>query len=108
VPPPFPRDNQGGPGFRVPMLVISPYSKIGNGSQGGYISNTVYEFGSIVRFIEDTFNLGRLGTTDGTSNSITDMLNFNQSPRTFHTIGSKYSREYFLRQKASKAPTDTE
>jgi phospholipase C len=108
VPPPFPRDNQGGPGFRVPMLVISPYSKIGNGSQGGYISNTFYEFGSIVRFTEDTFNLGRLGTTDGTSNSIADMFNFNQSPRTFQQIGSKYSREYFLHQKPSRGPVDSE
>ena len=38
----LPRDNQGGPGFRVPMLVVSPYVKIGSGTQGGYISNTVY------------------------------------------------------------------
>jgi phospholipase C len=108
VTPPFPRDNQGGPGFRVPMLVISPYSKIGSGSQGGYISNTVYGFGSIVRFIEDTFNLGRLGTTDGTSNSMVDMFNFYQSPRPFQQIGSKYSRAYLLHQRPSYRAVDTE
>ena len=108
VAPPLPRDNQGGPGLRVPLLVVSPYTRETVPSQPGYISNTFYEFGSIVRFIEDTFGLGRLGTTDQTSNSIVDMLNFNQSPRQFHTIGSKYSRSYFLHQKASKRPVDTQ
>jgi phospholipase C len=108
VPPPLPRDNQGGPGLRIPMLVVSPYARIGSGSQGGYISNTVYAFGSIIRFVEDTFNLGRLGTTDGTSNSMDDMFNFYQSPRAFQSIGSKYSRSYFMHQKPSGVPVDTE
>jgi phospholipase C len=116
VAPPLPRDNQGGPGFRVPMLVVSPYSTVGQGSNGGYISNERYSFGSIVRFVEDTFNLGRLGTTDETTNSIGpesgsqggDMFDFSQSPRQFQTIGSKYSRSFFLHQKPSGIPPDTE
>ncbi|MFY9631384.1 MAG: alkaline phosphatase family protein [Candidatus Cybelea sp.] len=95
-------DKQGGPGFRVPAIVISPYAISGD------ISQTVYGFGSVVRFIEDTFNLGRLGTTDATSNSISDMLNYNQKPRAFRPIGSKYSREYFLHQKPSGLPVDTQ
>jgi phospholipase C len=101
-------DDQGGPGFRVPMLVISPYVKVGAGSQGGYVSNTVYGFGSIIRFVEDTFNLGRLGTTDSTSNSMGDMFNFTQSPRPFTTIGSTYKKSFFLHQKPSNLPVDTE
>jgi phospholipase C len=116
VPPPLPRDSQGGPGFRVPMLVISPYSTTGSGSKDGYISNEVYSFGSIIRFIEDTFALGRLGTTDETTNSIGpesgsqggDMFDFSQSPRQFQSIGSKYSRSFFLHQKPSGVPPDTE
>jgi phospholipase C len=95
-------DNQGGPGFRVPMIVISPYVPQNE------ISNTVYEFGSIIRFIEDTFSLGRLGTTDGSSTSMSDMLNFSQSPRQFQNIPSSFSRSYFLRQKPSGLPVDTE
>ena len=67
VAPPLPRDNQGGPGLRVPLIVVSPYAREAVPSQPGYISNTFYEFGSIVRFVEDTFGLGRLGTTDSTS-----------------------------------------
>jgi len=102
VPPPLPRDNQGGPGLRVPMIVVSPYVPQGE------ISSTFYEFGSIVRFVEDTFNLGRLGTTDQTSNSIADMFDFGQSPRAFQTIGSKYSRAYFLHRKPSRQPVDSQ
>ncbi|HVN68226.1 MAG TPA: alkaline phosphatase family protein [Candidatus Binatia bacterium] len=108
VAPPLPRDDQGGPGFRVPMLVISPYVQVGTGSQGGYVSHTVYGFGSILRFVEDTFNLGRLGTTDSTCASIADMFNFNQSPRNFQQIPSSRSREYFLHQKPSGKPVDTD
>lgn len=106
VTPPLPRDDQGGPGLRVPLLVVSPYSKLGYGSQGGYISGTFYQFGSIIRYIEDNFNLGRLGTTDGTSNSIADMLDYNQYPRQFQTIGSKHSKSFFLHQKPSGLPVD--
>ena len=105
---PPPHDNQGGPGFRVPMIVVSPYAREAAPSQPGYISNTVYEFGSIIRFIEDTFNLGRLGTTDETTNSIGDMFDFTQSPRPFQQIGSKYSRAFFLHQKPSREPVDTQ
>jgi phospholipase C len=82
VPPPN-RDDQGGPGFRVPMLVVSPYTP------QGYVSHTVYGFGSIIRFVEETFGLKRLGTTDETSNSMTNMFDFNQSPRPFEQIPSK-------------------
>jgi phospholipase C len=105
---PPPHDNQGGPGLRVPMIVVSPYAREAVPSQPGYISNTVYEFGSIIRFVEDTFNLGRLGTTDETTNSIGDMFDFTQSPRAFQQIGSKYSRAYFLHQKPSRLPVDTQ
>jgi len=108
VAPPLPRDNQGGPGFRVPMLLISPYVKVGTGSKGGYISNTVYSFGSILRFAEDTFNLGRLGTTDSTDTSIGDMFDFAQSPRAFTKITAPYGRSYFLHQKPSGLPVDSD
>lgn len=108
VAPPLPRDNQGGPGFRVPMLVVSPYALAGSGNKGGYISNTVYEFGSILRFVEDNYNLGRLGTTDSTSTSMADMLNLTQKPRQFQPIKTTLSRRYFERQRPSGLPVDTE
>jgi phospholipase C len=95
-------DNQGGPGFRVPMLIVSPY--VGKNE----ISHKTFEFGSIVRFIEDNWNLGRLGTTDETTKSIGSMFDFNQSPRSFITIPSSRSKSFFLHQKPSGLPVDDE
>ena len=106
VAPPLPRDNQGGPGFRVPMIVVSPYVRETSASQPGYISNTVYEFGSIIQFVEDTFALGRLGTTDETTNSMSDMFDFYQAPRSYQTVESKYSKAYFLRRGPTHTPVD--
>jgi phospholipase C len=101
-------DNQGGMGFRVPMIVISPYTAFNTSGKSPYISQTVYGFGSIIRYVEDTFGLPSLGTTDATSNSMGDMLNYKQSPRQFQPITSSYSRSYFLHQKPSGLPVDTE
>jgi phospholipase C len=56
------------------MIVISPFTKPHT------VSHTVYNFGSILKFIEQTFSMGSLGTTDAPSNSIADMLDFTQSP----------------------------
>lgn len=57
-----------GLGFRVPLLVISPYAK------SGYVSHTDYQFGSILKFIEENWDLGSLGATDKRSHSIADMF----------------------------------
>ncbi|MGB8909900.1 MAG: alkaline phosphatase family protein [Candidatus Cybelea sp.] len=88
-------DNLGGLGFRVPCLVVSPYAIAGQSSQGGYISHTQYEFGSLLRYIEDNFGLGNLNTTDVRANSIADVFNYAQSPRPFKHIKSPYSIRYF-------------
>jgi phospholipase C len=64
-------------GFRVGLVVISPYAR------PAYVSHTQYDFGSILRYIEQTFNLGSLGTTDASANSLADMLNLKQTPNKF-------------------------
>ncbi|MGA8534712.1 MAG: alkaline phosphatase family protein, partial [Candidatus Tumulicola sp.] len=91
-----------GLGFRVPMLIVSPYAK------KGYVSHTQYEFGSLVKFIEQTWMLGSLGTTDVRANSIDDSFNFQQRARRFSPIPAKYSRAFFLHQRPSNHPLDTE
>ncbi len=102
VPPPG-VEHYGGLGFRVPMIVVSPYSKT------GYVSHARYELGSIVRFVEDNWNLPRLGTTDATSpDFVGDFFDFTQPPRSFVPVEGKYSRAYFLRQPASNRPVDDE
>jgi phospholipase C len=99
---PAPLDNQGGPGFRVPMIVISPYVPANE------ISQTKYTFGSIVKFVEDTYKLNCLNTLDCSSTSIADMFNYSQKKRQFKAFKAKYSRNYFLHQKPSGLPVDTE
>jgi phospholipase C len=108
VAPPKPFDHWGGLGFRVPMLIVSPYARQTSKSQPGYISHTQYEFGSILKFVEDIWGLGRLGTTDRRANSIVDSFDFMQPPRNFQKIPSSHSQEYFLRQPPSYRPVDTE
>jgi phospholipase C len=56
--------------MRVPMLVISPYAKV------GYVSHTEYEQASILKFIEQNWGLGSLGSTDQRATSISDMFDF--------------------------------
>jgi len=64
-------------GFRVPMIVISPYAKPSN------VAHTQYDFGSILQYIEQTFNLGSLGTQDASANSMQDVFNYSQTPNKF-------------------------
>ncbi|HEX4013137.1 MAG TPA: alkaline phosphatase family protein [Candidatus Cybelea sp.] len=107
VPPPF-FDRWGGLGFRVPMLLISPYAREARAGKPGYISHTTYEFGSILKFVEQNWNLGTLGATDSRAASLIDCFDFTQSPRPFTQVLVKYSRSYFLHQPYSYKPIDTE
>lgn len=63
-----------GLGQRVPFLIISPYA-IPN-----HISHTVYEFSSVIKFIEETFGLPNLGNRDVHANDTMDSFDFNQTP----------------------------
>ncbi len=91
-----------GLGFRVPMLVISPYAK------KGYVSHTQYEFGSILKFVEDNWQLPRIGSTDERATSIVNVFDFSQPPRRFTPIQAARSKSYFLHRRPSYLPVDTE
>jgi phospholipase C len=88
--------------MRVPLVVISPYAK------PAYVSHVQYEFGSILKFIEETFNLGSLGTTDVRANDLSDCFNFGSRARAFKRIPAKYSASYFLHQPLSSKPPDND
>jgi phospholipase C len=102
-------DNMGGklksyagPGERVPALIVSPYAR------PGYISTTTYQFGSILKYIEGNWQLGSLNTTDKTSTSIIDSLNYKQSPIAFQPISSTLGPKYFLHEHHSYQPPDND
>jgi phospholipase C len=91
-----PHRDKMGMGFRVPLIVASPYAK------RGYVSHTTYEFGSILRFVEETFGLDSLGGTDVTSSTIADTLDLSAAPRPYAAIAThRRSPESFRRTSAS-------
>jgi phospholipase C len=97
--------------IRVPCIVISPYAKIGTRLKVGYVSHTTYEFGSILRFVEQVFNLPTLGRaaqgyTDARATSIGDVFDFSQKPRRFRAIPAKYPASRFLHERPSLRPPD--
>ena len=61
-------------GPRVPLIVISPYTK------PHYIDKRQYDFRSIVKFVEQTFHLPHEIAYDRGVNSIGNMLNLKQTP----------------------------
>lgn len=96
-----PMASYGGPGERVPAIIVSPYAK------AGYISKTIYQFGSILHYIEGNWNLGSLGTTDNAT-SIIDCFNYSQAPIPFVPITSSLGKKYFMHEKHSYRPPDTD
>jgi phospholipase C len=102
-----------GLGIRVPCLIISPYARRGESPQRGYVSHTQYEFGSILRFVEQVFNLPNIGPvsqgySDARANSIIDSFDFTQPPRPFTPFASKYPASYFDREPSSHELVDEE
>ncbi len=104
-----PQPDYRGLGIRVPCLIISPYAK------HGYVSHVQYEYGSILRFIEEVNGIpaGSIGPTsdgytDGRAASLDDAFDFTQKPRKFKPISSKYPLSHFLREPPSDEPVDTE
>ncbi len=96
-----------GLGIRVPCIIISPYAR------SGYISHTQYEFGSVLKFIEETFHLPSLGPasrgyTDTRARSIANSFDFKQKPRAFKPIPAPYPPAYFLTQPDSAQPPDSQ
>jgi phospholipase C len=100
--PPKYLDNDG-LGLRLPLLIISPYAK------QGFVSHTHYEHGSILRFVEDRFDLPQLGASDTRANSPEKFaFDFSKGPRKFVPIKAKYPEEFFLNQPLDMQPPDND
>ncbi len=68
VPPP--EVDAVGLGFRVPLLVVSPFAK------QGYILHDQSDFVSVVKFIEERFGLAPLTSRDANASDLTNAFNF--------------------------------
>lgn len=85
-------------GFRVPLIVVSPYAKAQN------LSHAQHDFGSILKFIEVTFSLPSLGYADAAADDLSDCFDYNQTPLQFQTINAPLDAQHFLNDKTP--PTD--
>lgn len=77
VPPPAGSNPRNGFGFRVPAIIVSPYSK------PGHIDSTLYSFTSMIRLTEKLLDLPNIGFLDGPQSPVGDMINsidLNQKP----------------------------
>ncbi len=92
-----------GLGLRIPMLVVSAFAK------KHYVSHVPYEHGSILRFVEDQFGLGRLSASDTRANSPDpDCFDFSQPPRKFVPIVAPLDENYFLHEPIDRRVPDSE
>ena len=85
-------------GFRVPLIVVSPYAK------QGYVSKVTHDFGSILKFTEEVYNLPSLGYADSRADDFSDCFQFDAKPHEFRTIQAPHDANYFLH--AIESPGD--
>jgi len=73
IPPPQVDDR--GYGFRVPALLVSPYARM------GHIDHTLLDHTSILKFIEENWNIPPLAERDARANNLTPAFDFANPPR---------------------------
>ena len=61
-------------GFRVPSGVVSPFAK------KDFVSHTIYDHTSILKTVEEKWNLPALTRRDANANSLFDMLDLHKKP----------------------------
>jgi phospholipase C len=89
-PPPYYRDSLG---FRVPLIIMSPYAK------RDHVSHVQYETASVLRFAEDLWGLQRLADADRRANSpAEDCFDFNQKPEQYVAIHAPLPPKFFMHQ----------
>lgn len=93
-------------GFRVPLIVASAFTP------KGYIDNSSpHDFGSILRFIEGTFNIGEgsLGFADArASDDLAAFFRFHRRPRRFRPISAPLDGNFFLNDTRKPEPPDND
>jgi phospholipase C len=92
-----------GLGIRVPLMIVSAYDKV------GCISHVHYEHGSILKFVEDQWDLARLSASDTRANPIEgSCFEFSKPPKRFREVAAAHGKDYFLDQPLDTRPPDPE
>jgi phospholipase C len=88
-----------GPGFRVPLIVISPYT-----TPGSFNSDT-HDFGSILHFVEDNFGLGQLSVDDAQADDLSDCFTAQKQVR-YKAVRYRGQPDYSARSMALPPDND--
>ena len=101
VPPPY--RGRDGVGFRVPLLVISPYAK------HDYVTHVPLETASVLKFAENLWGLDPLAAADSRANSPGgDSFDFSKPPRRFIHINAPLPPKFFIGHPDEYAAPDYE
>ena len=98
-------EDYDGLGFRVPLLIVSPYARRGS------ITHVQYETSSVLRYIEDNFGLGQLAASDARANDPANdpaVFDYAQRPRTFKKIGGAAPTSFWMRLEQAASPQRAE
>ncbi|HEV2379597.1 MAG TPA: alkaline phosphatase family protein [Terriglobia bacterium] len=87
-------------GFRVPLIVVSPYART------NYVSHAVHDFGSILRFIENNYDLTSLGYADSRADDLSDCFDFTRTPAQFEAVPAEHDAQFFLNDTSPPQPPD--
>jgi phospholipase C len=91
VPPVF--EDYDGLGFRVPLIIVSPYAKQRS------VTHVQYETASVLRYIEDNFGLPQLAKSDARANDPANdpaAFDYGQPPRPFKKIPGDKPAAYWM------------
>lgn len=92
-------DNMG-PGFRVPLIVVSPYAK------HGYVSHQAAETASLLTYIEKNFRLSSLKARDATASDLSDCFDYRQEVKPFTAIPTRVTVQRLLSERPTGLPDD--
>ena len=89
------------------LIVISPYAK------PAYVSHQQNDFGSILKFIEQTFSLPQIDPSVGYADSyalgdLSDCFDLMQTPVTFQPIPAAKDAKFFINNNAKPTPPDND
>lgn len=77
----------------MPLIVVSSFAK------PAYISHVTHDFGSILKFIEEVFQVPTLGYADRPADDLSDCFNLGQTPLPFQLVAAPLDVTFFLNDK---------
>lgn len=95
-----PQLDQMGLGFRVPVIIVSPYAR------HHYVSHQTHEASGFLTYIEHNFGLPSLGVRDSLAAGFTDCFDYTLPPQHYITVPTHHTPEALIREDPSGPPDD--